>query len=561
MSNDANDLSQVSNPRSENPASAEIAAASTDADQPKTSTAEPEQDSTADGKVRPPRIRIGSQRYSAATQYPSKLEDLAPPATEVPPAQVPPVGVSAVGVPASAGLPPVSAPVVVAASPVQPPAPSAPAARAPRVAVPASAGPSPTSAPSKKYPPPNLREQLPTDLEQELHDALGDMSLDDMLAGPVVATGADLEPESRHQVRVVSLHRDNVFVELPGHEQGVISLRQFPEPPKPGATLEVMVQRFNAEEGLYELLLPNTSVSVGDWSEVSEGMVVDAQITGQNKGGLECQVNHLRGFIPAGQVSLYRVEDLGQFVGQRFPCVVTEANAERRNLVLSRRALLEREQTEAKQKLLAELAPGQIREGVVRSLRDFGAFVDLGGVDGLLHVSQLSWSRVKHPSEVLECGQKVQVKIEKVDPDTGKISLGYRELTESPWSKAAGKYPPRTQVTGTVSKLMDFGAFVQLEPGIEGLVHISELSHKRVWRASDVVSEGQEVEVQVLSVDQEAQRISLSIKALQARSEPAKKAEPEPEEPQAPAFAPKHKGPLKGGLGRGSGGDQFGLKW
>ena len=145
-------------------------------------------------------------------------------------------------------------------------------------------------------------------------------------------------------------------------------------------------------------------------------MVVEARVTGHNKGGLECEVNRLRGFIPASQISMYRVEDLAQFVDQKFACVITEANPEKRNLVLSRRAVLEREKAEAKEKLMAELEVGQVREATVRSLQSFGAFVDLGGVDGLIHISQLSWDRIKHASEVLEVGQKVKVKIQKIDP-------------------------------------------------------------------------------------------------------------------------------------------------
>ena len=175
---------------------------------------------------------------------------------------------------------------------------------------------------------------------------------------------------------------------------------------------------------------------MGDWSEVSEGMIVEARVTGHNKGGLECEVNRLRGFIPASQISLYRVEDLAQFVGQKFACVITEANPDKGNLVLSRRAVLEREKAEAKTKLLAELEVGQVREGIVRSLQEFGAFVDLGGVDGLIHISQLSWDRIRHASEVLELGQKVKVKIQKIDPAhrqdrpgvprSGRESLGER---------------------------------------------------------------------------------------------------------------------------------------
>jgi ribosomal protein S1 len=214
---------------------------------------------------------------------------------------------------------------------------------------------------------------------------------------------------------------------------------------------------------------------------------------------------------------------------------------------------------------MQELAPGQLREGVVRSLKDFGAFVDLGGVDGLVHVSQLSWDRVNHPSEVVEVGQKIKVRIERIDADTGKISLSYREVGANPWGDAETKYPVGTRLTGVVAKVMDFGAFVKLGPGIDGLVHISELAHGRVVRTSDVVSEGQEVEVKVLSIDTEKQRISLSLKAL--LDKPVKPGELRtadedlPLPPDAPKPPAKQHQPLKGGTGGPSGGDKFGLKW
>jgi small subunit ribosomal protein S1 len=205
--------------------------------------------------------------------------------------------------------------------------------------------------------------------------------------------------------------------------------------------------------------------------------------------------------------------------------------------------------------------------------------VDIGGVDGLLHVSQLAWHRVQHPSQILSEGQRIQVRIEKVDPDTKKISLAYRDLLENPWSQAAAKYPPQSVVRGKVTKLMEYGAFVELEPGVEGLVHISELSHKRVWRTSDVVKEGDEVEVLVLAVDPQAQRISLSIKALSPLPQPKKdqpQEEPpqeagqpgQPEEaaaqttaPQPKPRKPKPEKPLLGGLDRPAKGQRFGLRW
>ncbi|MEX2113928.1 MAG: S1 RNA-binding domain-containing protein [Pirellulales bacterium] len=416
--------------------------------------------------------------------------------------------------------------------------------------------------PPRHYPPPNIRDRLSPELEMEYLEALGGQSIDDIIAPePGAAVVAELEPESRHQGRVISIHRDDVFVEIGGRQQGILQLKNFAEPPEPGATVDVVVARFLPAEGIYELIRPGAAIDVGDWSDVAEGMVVEARVTGHNKGGLECDVNRLRGFIPASQVSMYRVENLEQFVGQAFMCVITEANPAKRNLVLSHRAVMEREKAEAKEKLLAELEPGQLREGTVRSLQDFGAFVDLGGIDGLVHISQISWDRIKHPSEVLEVGQQVKVKIQKIDPQTGKIGLVLRDLSENPWANASRDFPVRTRVTGKVTRLTDFGAFVRLGPGVEGLIHISELAHKRVFRVSDVVSEGQEVDVQVLSVDPEAQRISLSLKALEAKPAPAK-VEEASEEPETPAAPPKpRKVPLKGGIGGPGTGEKFGLKW
>jgi len=417
---------------------------------------------------------------------------------------------------------------------------------------------------SGPVPLPNLRQALTPDLEEEFQAALGDAPVDELLSGGESAGREMLEPDARHTGRVVAVQRDDVFLELGGREQGCLPLAQLDQPPAVGDELEVVVGRFNAEDGLYEVRMPEAAVDVDDWADIEEGMVVEARVTGHNTGGLECQVNQLRGFIPISQVALYRVEDLAEFVDQKFPCLVTEANPRRRNLVLSRRAVLEREREEARQRLWDSLAPGQIHEGVVRKLMDFGAFVDLGGVDGLLHVSELSWGRVNHPSEVLSEGQTIRVKIEKIDRESRRIGLAYREMLENPWETAAKKFPEGGVFEGTVTKLMDFGAFVEMEPGVEGLVHISELSHKRVWRPADVVKEGDRVEVLVLSVDPEAQRMGLSMKQLQ-QPEPEKGKRPESDEPGPPPEPakkrPQRTEPLQGGLGRSAGGERFGLKW
>jgi len=419
---------------------------------------------------------------------------------------------------------------------------------------------------TRTVPPPSVRQKLSPELEAEFAQALGDVPLDEMIAVTAAAARPALEPESRHTARVIAVQREDVFVELGSREQGILPFKSFSQPPEPGQNVEVVVLRFNSDDGLYELALPGAAAEVGDWSGLAEGMLVEARITGHNAGGLECEVNRLRGFIPVSQVALYRVENLAEFVDQKLTCLVVEVNPQRRRLVLSRRAVLEREKAEARQKLLNSLAPGQVHDGVVRKLMDFGAFVDLGGVDGLLHISQLSWGRTKHPREVLEEGQRVRVRIDKIDPDTGKISLGYKDLLEDPWTAADRKYLPNTRARGRVVKIMEFGAFVELEPGVEGLVHISELSHKRVARVSDVLKEGDEVDVMVLAVDMQARRISLSLKNLTPPPEPeetdaARSAPSKPAEPQPAAKPKKPSAPLRGGLGRSPGGGLFGLKW
>ncbi len=361
---------------------------------------------------------------------------------------------------------------------------------------------------------PSRRDAIPEDLEAEINAALGEMSLDQIVAKSGLE-GEELEVDSKRRATVLRVDHENVFFALDGRHEGVVAARHFETPPEIGAALDVVVTGFNSDDGLYDLLIPGASIDVGDWSDITDGSLVEARITGHNTGGLECQVANLRGFIPASQISIYRTENLAEFVDQKMVCVVTESNPERQNLVLSRRAVLEREREEAKEKLLGELAPGQMREGIVRNIKDFGAFVDLGGVDGLIHISQLSWDRVNHPSDVVEEGQTVKVKIEKIDSETGKIGLSLRDTTMDPWTSAQQQFPIGTVVSGKVSRIANFGAFVKLATGIEGLVHISEVAHQRVQSVGSYLSEGQDVEVKILDVDFDKQRIALSIKQTQ----------------------------------------------
>jgi small subunit ribosomal protein S1 len=253
--------------------------------------------------------------------------------------------------------------------------------------------------------------------------------------------------------------------------------------------------------------------------------------------------------MPISQIDLFHVDNAEQFVNQRLRCEVVEVQPEEHNLVVSRRVLLEREREENREKLWQELAEGQVRTGVVRSVKDFGAFIDLGGVDGLLHVSEMSWVRVKNAAEVVQPGQTIKVVILKIDRDGRKLSLGLKQLTASPWDNIQDKYPLGTRVKGTISRLADFGAFVELEPAVEGLIHVSELSPQRVRRVMDIVKPGQEVEVLVLSVDPAQRRIGLSLKAALAQAE-EKVEETEEAEPEEPPKPPRPRTtPLRGGIG------------
>jgi ribosomal protein S1 len=347
--------------------------------------------------------------------------------------------------------------------------------------------------------------------------------------------------------KVISIRGKSVFVDLGAKSEGVVPVEQFEgDLPQPGDPIEVVVDRFDTDEGLLLLSLKGATVEAS-WENLRKGLIVEARVTKTNKGGLEVEVDGIRGFLPIGQIEIGRVDDASTYVGQRLRVLVTEAHRRDRNLVVSRRELLERERAEQREQTWAALQEGQIRPGVVRSVKDYGAFIDLGGVDGFLHVSEMSWSRVSDPSSLLKAGQEVQVKVLKIDRTTSKISLGLKQLTPSPWDRVEETYSRGQVLQGKVTRLMDFGAFVELEPGVEGLVHISELAPNRVRRVADIVQPGQEVEVRILKIEPEAKKIALSLRALPGAVQPETDDEPEDETPAPPK--PPRKIPLKGGLG------------
>ncbi len=400
---------------------------------------------------------------------------------------------------------------------------------------------------------PNVRD-LDAEIAAELEAALQGMDDKNLYSSDDSKRARDQaaaqQDGGRKKGKVVSVHAPDVFIEIPGGRgQGVLTLEHFPDgPPKVGEEVEISIEGYDPQNGL--LILSRHGAAVhADWSSVAEGMTVEARVVESNKGGLSVEINGIRGFMPISQIDRGRVENIEQFVNQKLLCIVTEVDKEERNLVVSRRALLEKEREELRAKLWEELQEGQIRSGVIGNVRDFGAFVDLGGVDGLLHVSEISWKRIPDATQVVQAGQMIKVVILKVDREQHKVSLGLKQLEASPWDNIHDKYSSGRLIKGTVTRTMDFGAFVELEPGVEGLVHISELARNKVWRVTDIVKPGQEVEVKVLTVDAEARRISLSLR--EALPVEVVKTEEEEEEHivDEPVKERKRNYPLKGGIG------------
>jgi ribosomal protein S1 len=388
------------------------------------------------------------------------------------------------------------------------------------------------------------------EMERQLQEAMGGLSGKELYGEPEKEGGKPKPaPEGPKKGKIFRIHGPDVFIDLPGgRTQGVLPSLQFPDGVPPiGTEVEVHIDGFDGANGV--LLLSRLGAAVqADWDSVAIGQIVEARVLEVNKGGLSVDVNGIRGFMPISQIDLYRVEDAATYVNQKLKCMVAEVDPSERNLVVSRRGLLEKEREETREQTWAELKEGQIREGIVRSIREFGAFVDIGGVDGLIHVSELSWQRVKDPSEVVQPGQKVKVVVLKLDREKRKIGLGLKQLTASPWDDVPEKYHVGQVVTGKVSRTTDFGAFVELEPAVEGLIHISELSPVRVRRVSDIVKPGQEVQTAILNIDKEQRRIALSLKAALPKEE-EEVVEDEVEE-EAPAKPPRPRTtPLRGGVG------------
>ena len=346
---------------------------------------------------------------------------------------------------------------------------------------------------------------------------------------------ATIHPFSEGDVvsgKVVRIDQDEVLVDIGYKSEGVIpsnelSIRKSVDPSEEvelGEEVDALVLTKEDQEGRLILSKKRARFEkawrrierAADSGEPVEGTVIEVV-----KGGLILDLG-VRGFLPASLVDIRRVQNLDEFMGQQLECKVIELNRSRNNVVLSRRAVLEEERKEVREQILGRLEPGQVVEGKISNIVDFGAFVDLEGIDGLIHISELSWSHVNHPSEVVSIGDTVRVKVLDIDRDRQRISLGLKQTQEDPWQRVLNDYKEGDVVDGKVTKIVAFGAFVQILPGVEGLVHISELAQHHVESPAEVVRPGDELKVKILEVDESRRRLSLSVKRVEGQELPVR---------------------------------------
>ncbi|HVL41059.1 MAG TPA: 30S ribosomal protein S1 [Brevundimonas sp.] len=336
--------------------------------------------------------------------------------------------------------------------------------------------------------------------------------------------GRDLGEGQVVHGRVVGIEKDILIIDVGLKTEGRIPAREFgigegAVIPKVGDNVEVYLER--VENALGEAVISRDKARREEaWTRLevvfAEGQPVNGAIVGRVKGGFTVDLGGASAFLPGSQVDIRPVRDVGPLMGKEQPFAILKMDRPRGNIVVSRRAILEEARAEQRTELVGQLLEGEVREGVVKNITDYGAFVDLGGIDGLLHVTDMSWKRVSHPSQVLAVGDTVKVQIVKINPDTQRISLGMKQLQTDPWDGVEAKYPVGAKMTGRITNITDYGAFVELEAGVEGLVHVSEMSWtKKNVHPGKIVSTSQEVDVVVLDVDASKRRISLGLKQAQ----------------------------------------------
>lgn len=327
----------------------------------------------------------------------------------------------------------------------------------------------------------------------------------------------DLAPGKLIKGKVVGISGDDFVMEIGLKSEGLIPREEFdrPQDVKIGDTFEVLLENLEGEGGLVQVSKRKADRML-NWQRIidthKENDTVEGTVMRKIKGGLLVDIG-VPVFLPASQVDVRRPGEIGDYIGRRVRAVILKIDQERRNIVISRRKLIEEERDAAKKRILETLKEGDLVTGTVKNIADFGAFIDLGGIDGLLHITDMSWSRVNHPSDLLKVDQQVEVKVLNIDREKEKIALGLKQKEASPWEQIEKKYPVGCRVKGTVVNIMSYGAFVRLEDGIEGLVHVSEMSWtRRVNHPSEIVQPGQEVDVVVLEIDKNKQEISLGMK-------------------------------------------------
>lgn len=387
-------------------------------------------------------------------------------------------------------------------------------------------------------------------LEAEIEAALGEMSVADIDQPPAPTATRGSRPE--REGTVVQIRGQEVLVEFGPRSSGVCPLAAFGTPPALGSRHSFTIERRDVDDDMLILSMKG-SISKAKWTDLAEGQITEALCTGTNKGGLEMEVSGHKAFMPAGQVDLRHIPDLSDFVGKKMPCEVMELDRQRDRMILSRKSVLHAERKEKRDELMATLEPGQSFDGVVTSVQQYGVFVDIGGVDGLVHVSDMSWERIKNPGDLVKEGDAVRVQVLKIDldKDPPRIGLGMKQLVSDPFTAAAGDLKEGEIVSGTVTRLAAFGAFVKIAEGIEGLVHISEMAHKRISRPNQVVREGEVIDVKILKIDPDTKRIGLSIKQTTGdSSEGGGGGSTRPDDPALRKLRAKFgNGPLKGGIG------------
>jgi small subunit ribosomal protein S1 len=356
------------------------------------------------------------------------------------------------------------------------------------------------------------------------------LEIDGKIVPNYAATMVSFEEGDVVKGRVVRIDKDEVLVDIGYKSEGVIpshelSIRKSVNPAdevEQGEEVDALVLTKEDADGRLVLSKKRARFEKA-WRRIEaaaeSGEPVEGNVIEVVKGGLILDLG-VRGFLPASLVDIRRVHNLDEFMGQTLECKVIELNRSRNNVVLSRRAVLEEERKEVREQILGRLEPGQVVEGKISNIVDFGAFVDLDGIDGLIHISELSWSHVNHPSEVVAIGDTVRIKVLDIDRDRQRISLGLKQTQEDPWQRVISAHRPGDVLGGTVTKVVAFGAFVEILPGVEGLVHISELADHHVESPSEVVEPGATLDVKILEIDEERRRLSLSIKQVEEQKMP-----------------------------------------